>query len=86
MAITGVNDYTSYTNYYTDTKQKSGAESAKKAADNQVTEKLNRSGNLREGMICRAGLMRGHRWYIESIGQASSGSQQIGESGSRGRL
>ncbi len=39
MAITGVNDYTSYTNYYTDTKQKSGSESAKKAADNQATEK-----------------------------------------------
>jgi prefoldin subunit 5 len=39
MAITGVNDYTSYTNYYTDTKQKGSSESAKKAADNQAAEK-----------------------------------------------
>ncbi|MCM1047657.1 MAG: DUF6033 family protein [Clostridiales bacterium] len=39
MAITGVNDYTSYTNYYTDTNQKGSSESAKKVADNQATEK-----------------------------------------------
>jgi hypothetical protein len=39
MSITRVNDYTSYTNYYTDTKQKGSSESAKKAADNQAAEK-----------------------------------------------
>ena len=29
MAVTGVNNYTSYTNYYTDTTQKSSSEVAK---------------------------------------------------------
>ncbi|MCM1173271.1 MAG: hypothetical protein NC393_14240 [Clostridium sp.] len=39
MAITGVNDYTPYSNYCTDTKQKSSSESARKTADNQAAEK-----------------------------------------------
>ncbi|MCM1084546.1 MAG: hypothetical protein NC428_13870 [Clostridium sp.] len=39
MAITGVHDYTPYSNYCTDTKQKSSSESARKTADNQAAEK-----------------------------------------------
>ncbi|MCM1399162.1 MAG: DUF6033 family protein [Clostridium sp.] len=39
MAITGVNDYTRYSNYCTDTKQKNGPESARKTTGNQATEK-----------------------------------------------
>lgn len=39
MAITGANDYTSYTNYYTETKQKDGCENTKNTTDKQTAAK-----------------------------------------------
>lgn len=39
MAITGVNNYTAYANYYTDTKQKSSSEIEKNATDKQSMSK-----------------------------------------------
>ncbi|MDE6364873.1 MAG: DUF1682 domain-containing protein [Lachnospiraceae bacterium] len=39
MAITGVNNYTMYANYYTQTKPKDGSENAKNATEQQSAEK-----------------------------------------------
>lgn len=39
MAITGVNNYTTYANYYTQTKPKNSSENAKNAAEQQSAEK-----------------------------------------------
>lgn len=39
MAVTGVNNYTSYANYYTDTKQKSNSEIEKNTTDKQSKSK-----------------------------------------------
>ena len=39
MAITGVNQYTTYANYYTQTKSKDSSENAKNATEQQTAEK-----------------------------------------------
>ena len=39
MAITGVNNYTTYANYYTQTKPKDSSENTKNATDQQAAEK-----------------------------------------------
>lgn len=39
MAITGINNYTTYANYYTQTKPKNSSENAKNAAEQQSAEK-----------------------------------------------
>lgn len=43
MAITGVNNYTTYANYYTQTKPKNSSENAKNAAEQQSAEKIGRA-------------------------------------------
>lgn len=39
MAITGVSNYATYTNYYTDTAQKSSSETSKNKTETQATRK-----------------------------------------------
>ena len=46
MAITGVNNYTTYANYYTQTKPKDSSENAKNPTEQQTAEKTH--SNTRE--------------------------------------